>query len=193
MAPTRRSRSRSRSNGGASNGSSTTSKARKRARSKTQNKKNKEVRKEAKKTDGSDAWSWNFRKDLVAEDGTVNYLAFGSNMSKDKMKSRHVEWTSVRRASVPGWRLAFNQVGFPPIEPCFASTEPIGASDESEGAAAQHPILHGLIYKMTPAMFHQLILQEGANGWYENLKVEARVCELERGEVVLCSVLFWLA
>ena len=103
----------------------------------------------------------------------MNYLAIGSNLSQEKMKGRKVEWLSVRRASVSGWRLAFNQVGFPPIEPCFANVEPLAPEAVSE----TQPTLHGLVYKMSPAMFNQLVLQEGDGEWYQLLKVKAKICE----------------
>ena len=155
MGRNRRSRSRSRSGG-----SEGAPKVRKRPPRK-------------KKVAADSAWPWNFAKELVGKDGTVNYLAFGSNLSQQKMKGRKVKWLSVRRASVSGWRLAFNQVGFPPLEPCFANVEPLAP----EAVSATQPMLHGLVYKMSPDMFNQLVLQEGDHGWYDILRVKAKICE----------------
>ena len=103
--------------------------------------------------------SFNFPSHCVSADGLCRNFSFGSNLTAAKMLARGVKAqhmnssinlepnpnpkvNSAERAVLEDWALAFNQAGFPPLEPSFANIvkEP-GSS------------VHGIVYSMTPAAF----------------------------------------
>lgn len=88
-----------------------------------------------------------WRPALVHEDVVYN-VALGSNMSEEKMRSRGA--TGRRRivplappvpCTVPGYALAFDLFGVPPVEPAWA-----GAVRRRVGDTG---VLHGVLYKLS--------------------------------------------
>jgi hypothetical protein len=65
---------------------------------------------------------------------------------------------------VPGWSLDMNMIGFPFIEPAFAS---IHKTDVSKNERE----LHGVVYKITPEDFDQIRRTEGGGG-HDNMGYE---------------------
>lgn len=111
-------------------------------------------------------WPWTFSKDLCSKDASgetyVNNFGFGSNLNPQKIADRGLTPLQVSRAVLHGWRLAFNQHGFPPVEPTFANLVP------SPGDS-----VHGVLYKLSLPDFQALYTGEGGGTWYDVTKVAA--------------------
>mmetsp|Transcript_35831 Transcript_35831/g.78445 ORF Transcript_35831/g.78445 Transcript_35831/m.78445 type:complete len:272 (-) Transcript_35831:190-1005(-) len=100
--------------------------------------------------------------------GRVLNFAFGSNLSSSKMSQRGLIPKSTCRVKLPGWRLVFNQLGYPPIEPSFASITPDPRSE-----------VHGLALELSVRDFEILWRGEGGNEWQS---VEVVTCHSYEGE-----------
>lgn len=109
----------------------------------------------------------------TAEDATVWYFAYGSNMNEEVLRGRRM---IVPREAVParlrGFRLAFDMMGLPFREPAFASAARVeGEPDETcflessgaEGGPAT-PVLHGVAFCVTPSQWSYICETEGAAG-----------------------------
>ena len=83
-------------------------------------------------------------------------FAFGTNLLRSKMRSRGVEWASAEPGVLEGWALSFNQAGFPPVEPSFASVVPLASDGDVKAATTNPPHCHGVVYTMTPEHFDKL-------------------------------------
>ena len=70
-------------------------------------------------------------------------FAFGSNILAEKMLARGVNVIQAQPAKLAGWKLNFNLMGFPPVEPSFANIGQ-GSSEDS---------VHGVLYTMEPTQF----------------------------------------
>lgn len=93
--------------------------------------------------------------------GLVHNFAFGSNLSLEKMASRGLRSvTNPRPAILQNFKLFFNQLGFPPIEPSFANIEPC------DGAQ-----VHGVVFDLTPEDFSVLWNGEGSGRWYATASI----------------------
>jgi len=102
--------------------------------------------------------------DFGAEGEGIWYFAYGSNMHRDKRVERaQVRDLEVRRAALPGWRLAFDMHGVPPAEPSMANLR------EEAGAA-----VHGLLIRMSAVDFAALVASEGGDRFYAVTEVVAR-------------------
>ena len=112
-------------------------------------------------------------------DGTLSKIVrnfgFGSNLDKSKMTSRGLKPLRTRRAVLKEWRLAFNQRGFPPIEPSFANLEFTGNP---------HDEVHGVLYDLSLDDFQTLWRGEGSGDWYATTIVN---CKLYDGELSVPS------
>ncbi|KAK2080220.1 hypothetical protein QBZ16_000073 [Prototheca wickerhamii] len=109
----------------------------------------------------------------TAEDATVWYFAYGSNMNEEVLRGRRM---IVPREAVParlrGFRLAFDMMGLPFREPAFASAARVeGEPDETcflESSGAEGgpaiPVLHGVAFCVTPSQWSYICETEGAAG-----------------------------
>lgn len=89
-------------------------------------------------------------------------FAIGSNINMKTLKRRGIEPLEVVNAVVYDYRLAFDVNGIPWVEPAFASIRP------EKGEA-----VHGVLLKLTPEMFEQLVRTEGGDRSYSLEKVTA--------------------
>ncbi|KAJ1399749.1 hypothetical protein B484DRAFT_458282 [Ochromonadaceae sp. CCMP2298] len=85
----------------------------------------------------------------------VYYVGVGSNMLRSKVTNRGANGTTIALRSfgpgrVPGFRLAFNLRGFPPLEPGMGGIEP-----DNEGT------LHGALMQLDAQEYQKLWLSEG--------------------------------
>jgi hypothetical protein len=121
-------------------------------------------------------------RDALDGNKLIYYFGLGSNMSREKLQNRGVNGTSIgilkmEAAVVPGYRLAFNLRGLPPLEPGMGSLEPIDAKSK--------PVLtydsgecHGALVRLTPENYEKVMRSEGVgNGksdqGYEEIVVDA--------------------
>lgn len=115
------------------------------------------------------------RPPLVTEALKANrslyYFGLGSNMLRSKLENRAVgnsskiELQSMQAARVPGYRLAFNLRGFPPLEPGMGSLEPLNNDNLQTSSEAlhtyDHPECHGALVKLTPENYEKVMRSEG--------------------------------
>jgi hypothetical protein len=95
---------------------------------------------------------------------TLYYLAYGSNMNSTIFTGRRkIKPLEKYPCRVPGWTLNFDMIGFPYVEPAFASIHKI--TDEEKNVAKE---LHGVVYLITKDDYLQIRRTEGGGG-YENL------------------------
>lgn len=87
------------------------------------------------------------------------YFAFGANMSSRVLAARHVTPLSREVATLPDYRLVFQERGVPIVEPAFASIEP-----------ASGDRVHGVLLQLERAAFARIDSTEGPG--YRLLDVE---------------------
>jgi hypothetical protein len=98
------------------------------------------------------------------------YLGVGSNLLKSKLMNRglngtKIDFQSFEPAYVRDYRLAFNLMGFPPIEPAMAGIEPCEGSE-----------CHGSLARVTIDAYEKIWRSEGGgrpNPSYEEVVVDA--------------------
>lgn len=90
----------------------------------------------------------------IAKD--IIYFSYGSNMSREKMDTRGklntapIGYTDVWVGRVHGWRLTFDIVAMPPMEPVMGSIE---QADDS--------VMYGVVYRIaTPTDWDMLLVSE---------------------------------
>uniref|UniRef100_A0A7S0ER49 gamma-glutamylcyclotransferase n=1 Tax=Hanusia phi TaxID=3032 RepID=A0A7S0ER49_9CRYP len=99
--------------------------------------------------------------DDILRFGRVRYFAFGSNMNPGVMQGlRQVKPIKSCPGVVNQYKLAFNLVGTPAIEPSFASAEPSDKDDDE---------LHGVLYTLTRSDWQKVARTEGV-GFAYNLE-----------------------
>ncbi|KAJ5820430.1 hypothetical protein N7474_006021 [Penicillium riverlandense] len=133
---------------------------------------------------------------LVAEKGTVLYLAYGSNLASKTFRGvRGIKPLSQINVLVPELRLTFDLPGIPYAEPCFAGTQfrdPEEAEDEAWDvldnssvsekvplvAATDahrnrwHKPLVGVVYEVTLTDYAKIIATEGGGRGYRDVVVD---------------------
>ena len=83
----------------------------------------------------------------------VTYFAFGSNMCATVREDRRrLRPLSIAPGFVRGERLAFNMIGFSPLEPAFASIMPSSNKDDE---------CHGGVFQLTLFDWFRLLASEG--------------------------------
>ncbi len=80
----------------------------------------------------------------------VWYFAFGANMASRVLAARRVTPLSSEAASLPGYRLVFEERGLPVIEPAFASI-----------TRAAGETVHGVLMRLERADFDRIDATEG--------------------------------
>jgi len=105
---------------------------------------------------------------------SLNYFAFGSNMDKQQMEDRDVEFSDMQKGIMRDWKLVFNKrkwkedgVGFANIVPEFGST------------------VEGIIYKINENTIQTLDDQEGVPKAYHK---KTMLVENSNKEFVDCIV-----
>jgi hypothetical protein len=102
---------------------------------------------------------------LACCDSLVLYFAYGSNMNSSVMKGRRaLDPISQTPAFCAGHRLAFSALGFPPLEPSFASIEPSTIKN----------LCHGVLYDLNQLDWLKLCASEGVPFAYQIIAVEVR-------------------
>jgi len=92
----------------------------------------------------------------VLRPGNVRYFAFGSNVNPTVMEGmRGMRPIASEAAYVQDYRLAFNLMGLPGVEPSFASIEP----------QAGHRV-HGLVYTLCRSDWRRMTVSEGVGAAY---------------------------
>lgn len=129
--------------------------------------------------------------------GTVLYLAYGSNLSKETFRgNRGIKPLSQVNVQVPSLRLTFDLPGLPYVEPCFANTgrrDPKNDPPRKDEKAALdeelnlsrpsimhekyrknrwHKGLIGVVYEVTPEDYAHIIATEGGGSSYHDILVE---------------------
>lgn len=112
--------------------------------------------------------------------GTVNYLAYGSNMSKETFRGmRGINPLSALSVHVPSLDLTFDLPGMPYSEPCFANSR-----HRDPSAPPRKSPYHkdrwqkgmiGVVYEVTIDDFYKIIKTEGGGVGYQDVMVEAFV------------------
>lgn len=92
--------------------------------------------------------------------GSIDYFAFGANMSASILQRRNVRPLAATSARLDGYALAFNLPGIPIYEPGFANIEP------DEDAA-----VWGVLYRLSAADFRRLTVTEGDGEHYSSIEV----------------------
>lgn len=135
-------------------------------------------------------------KKMTAE-GTVFYLAYGSNLSIETFRGkRGIKPLSQVNVQVPSLRLTFDLPGVPYVEPCFANTarrnpendpphdsQPAFLSEKSEPSYQRkgkphyrkdrwHKGLIGVVYEVTPEDYAHIIATEGGGSSYQDILVD---------------------
>ncbi len=104
---------------------------------------------------------------------SLNYFAFGSNMDKQRIIIRKVEFTDMQKGIMKDWKLVFNKrsdedgVGFANIVPEYGST------------------VEGIIYKVNENTIHTLEKKEGTPIHYHK---KTMLVENSNKEFVDCMV-----
>lgn len=118
-----------------------------------------------------------------AEDETVLYLAYGSNLSAETFRGkRGIRPLSSVNVLVPSLQLTFDLAGLPYLEPCFANTRfrtPPPPGTEGDDAYRKddyrknrwHKGLVGVLYEVTPADYRTIIATEGGGASYQDITV----------------------
>ncbi len=115
---------------------------------------------------------------MVSSDSVYNvpveYFSYGSNLDRHTFETRFASWgggkisyAKARRATLSGWRLAFNAYGLPPKDPVFASVEP----------AEKTEAVHGMLYRLDDkASWRGVLESEGApQKFYDVVQVRVQV------------------
>uniref|UniRef100_A0A7S4D514 gamma-glutamylcyclotransferase n=1 Tax=Heterosigma akashiwo TaxID=2829 RepID=A0A7S4D514_HETAK len=99
---------------------------------------------------------------------TVNYFAYGSNMSPGVLQGlRGIQPLSQTPAVLYGYRLRFNLPGMPGLDPSFASIEPVtkkrGMGGKLPAAATDYGLseVHGLVFELRQQDFRHVCRTEG--------------------------------
>ena len=106
-----------------------------------------------------------FVRDELAKGNNMYYFGLGSNMLRSKIEGRCVNGTpielvSMEAAIVPGYRLAFNMRGFPPLEPGMGSLEPCDAPSKALLCYDKQEC-HGALVVLTPENYAKVMRSEG--------------------------------
>lgn len=129
--------------------------------------------------------------------GTVLYLAYGSNLSKETFRGkRGIKPLSQTNVQVPSLRLTFDLPGIPYGEPCFANSGRRDPNDDPpkaqqiSGLGEKAPLLSGnrerseyrkdewhkgligVIYEVTPEDYAHIIATEGGGASYHDILVD---------------------
>uniref|UniRef100_A0A6U3TKC6 gamma-glutamylcyclotransferase n=1 Tax=Ditylum brightwellii TaxID=49249 RepID=A0A6U3TKC6_9STRA len=106
-------------------------------------------------------------KDALETNSPIYYFGIGSNMSRSKLENRSVCGSQIHiqqmeAATVPGYRLAFNLRGFPPLEPGMGSLEP-RVADGDDGSALSYDAneCHGALIKLSADDYEKVMRSEG--------------------------------
>lgn len=116
------------------------------------------------------------KAESTTQDGTVLYLAYGSNMgAKTFQGKRGIQPVSQVNVLVPELSLTFDIPGLPYLEPCFAGTRYRDASaaspssspgeDDSDKGKWNKPLV-GVVYEVTTSDFAHIIATEGGGRSY---------------------------
>lgn len=116
------------------------------------------------------------KAESTTKDGTVLYLAYGSNMGAKTFRGkRGIQPISQVNVLVPELSLTFDIPGLPYLEPCFAGTVYRDASaaalgenttdDDSDKRKWKKPLV-GVVYEVTPSDFAHIIATEGGGRSY---------------------------
>ena len=94
---------------------------------------------------------------------SVYYFAFGSNMNRERMKERKVEFTEMQKGSIKNWKLVFNKIKDKNKGIGYANIVPKTGS-----------IVEGIIYKVSEDSMQKLDKFEGVPDHYQrkNMFVE---------------------
>jgi len=101
-----------------------------------------------------------------ATSSMVNYFAFGSNMNPAVLQGiRQITPVEQNPGLVTGYRLRFNMMGTPGVEPSFASAE-VSSDPKDE--------LHGVLFKLSWADWIKVAVTEGVPIGYtaESVRVQ---------------------
>lgn len=114
--------------------------------------------------------------------GDIFYFAYGSNMCREKLEKRaiiddsRISLVNAWKCRLRGWRLCFDILGGPPVDPCFASIEP-----------AKEEFVYGVTYQLKSAEdWQNLEASEGVGkrlSWYTVAEVDVE-CLDTSGNVV---------
>lgn len=92
------------------------------------------------------------------------YFAYGSNMSKNRMRSRNVRFSKRRHAVLKGWRLEFNK---------------IASHNRREGYANivrdENSTVEGVLYEIPDSDLQKLDQCEGYPSHYNRIEVEVQL------------------
>lgn len=121
-------------------------------------------------------------QDALQKKKPIYYFGLGSNMSRKKLENRGINGTKIEvlgfeAAVVPGFRLAFNMRGFPPLEPGMGSLEPV-SSKSKPLLAYKEEECHGALVKLTSENYEKVMQSEGVGGsntnqGYDEIVVDA--------------------
>ena len=100
----------------------------------------------------------------------MKYFAYGSNMNQDRMKEREVEFTKRERATLKGWKLAFNKISSRNHNEGYANI----VEDDKE-------YVEGILYEISEESIRELDKYEGYPNHY--IKISVNVI-LENNEIV---------
>ena len=113
----------------------------------------------------------------------VHYFAIGSNMNPAVLRGmRRVDPLEENPGFVKGYRLAFNMMGTPGIEPSFASAE-ISADPNDE--------LHGVLYNLTWSDWARVAATEGVPIGYSAVTVKVILYDGRTVDAVTLSAGPW--
>lgn len=134
-----------------------------------------------------------FAKD-PPKDGTVLYLAYGSNLSSEKFKGdRGITPLTQINVQVPKLRMTFDLPGIPYAEPCFANSARRDPDSDARGRDAGsektpllskqrkgkgyrkdrwHKGLIGVVYEVTAEDYAHIIATEGGGASYQDILVD---------------------
>lgn len=94
----------------------------------------------------------------------VYYFGVGSNLSRKKVETRGsspIVVKSMQPAVVPGYRLAFNMRGFPPLEPGMGSIEPLDDPSHKALLAYERQECHGALIRLSSEDYEKMMRSEG--------------------------------
>ena len=105
------------------------------------------------------------------------YLAYGSNMSRDKFTGRRgIQPLAAVPVRVPGWSLAFDIPGVPYSEPVFTSIKaaqnPSNPQRGESSLACGSLDLLGIAYLISPKDYAWVIASEGGGVAYANFEID---------------------
>ena len=134
--------------------------------------------------------------DAISNGEPIYYFGVGSNLSRSYLEQRSVSGKKIGIISmepcfIPGYRLAFNMRGVPPLEPAMGGLEPVSVyvpDEQSPGStspstmAVSKPLkayekaeCHGSLVKLSPEDYDLMYKSEGggrgANQGYEEIIV----------------------